>query len=183
VEFHPIAEMFARLNAYDLLGDYTKAAERRDPEDETWRYYQLVARRKGDPARLSFVERDELFEMEEEAASRHDFHMVNRIRRFIEGPDPAPRRGSRRARAGLDFHDDDEADDELAELLAMSLEDTPPEMVKSMVEKLGQPQAVTALVDRIRASQLVAMPEPLLRQLAKQLVESVIATNGRPMHE
>ncbi len=186
-EFHPIAEMFGRVNAYDVLDDYAKAAGRRDPEDDTWRYYQLVARSKGDPARLSFAERDELFDMEEEAASRRDFHTVNRIRRFVDGSDSnsAPRRGSRRgSMAGLmDFDDDEDEVDILAELLASSLEDTPPDMVKGMIEKLGRHQAVTALLDRIRASPLGAVPVPMLRELAKSIVESVIATNGRPTHE
>jgi cellulose synthase operon protein C len=186
-EFHPIAEMFGRVDAYDLLGDYAKLGGRREPEDATWRYYQLVARSKGDPDRLSFGETEELFDMEEAAARRHDFHAANRIQRFIKGTSPglAPRRGSRRvSRADLaDFDDDDESLDALSELLAMGLEDTPPDMVKRMIEKLGQRQAVMALVDRIRASPLGAMPEPLLRELAKNIVESVIATNGRPMHE
>jgi hypothetical protein len=182
-EFHPIAEMFVRVNAYDMLGNYAKAAGRRDPnEDATWRYYQLVARSKGDPDRLSFAEREELFDMEEAAASRRDFHAVNRIQRFFKGagPDSTSRRGSRRM-AELD--DDAESIDALSELLAASLEDTPADMVKSMIQKLGQRQAVTVLVDRLRASPLGSMPETLLRQLAKSLVESVIATNGRQMHE
>ncbi len=179
--------MFRRVNAYDLLGDYAKLAGRREPEDATWRYYQLVASSKGDPGRLSFGETEELFHIEEAAARRRDFHTVNRIQRFIKGsgPNSAPRRGSRRvSRADLmDFDDDDESLDALSELLAMGLEGTPPDMVKRMIEKLGQRQAVMALVDRIRASPLGAMPEPLLRELAKNIVESVIATNGRPMHE
>jgi cellulose synthase operon protein C len=185
-EFHPMAELFERVNAYDLLGDYAKAGGQREPEDTTWRYYQLVARRKGEPARLSFAEREGLFEMREAAAGRRDFHMVNRIQRFIKGSDSAPRRGSRRVSlAGLmNFDDDDEESiDALSELLAAGLEDTSPDMVKSMIEKLGQRQAVTALVDRLRASPLGAMPEPMLRRFAKNLVESVIATNGRPLHE
>jgi hypothetical protein len=186
-EFHPIAEMFGRVDAYDLLGDYAKLALRREPEEATWRYYQLVARSKADPGRLSFAETEELFDMEEAAARRHDFHTANRIRRFIEGSGPglAPRRGSRRVSRGdlMDFDDDDESLDALSEVLAMGLEDTPPDMVKQMIEKLGQRQAVTALVDRIRASPLGAMPEPLLHELAKNVVDSVIATNGRPMHE
>jgi hypothetical protein len=184
-EFHPVAEMFGRVNAYDVLGDYAKVAGQRDPEDDTWCYYEVVARTKGDPARLSFVERDDLFEMEEAAASRRDFHMVNRIRRFIEGssPNSAPRRRSRRGSlAGLMDDDDDEVD-AMAELLAASLDDTPPEMVMSMVKKLGERQAVTALVDRLRASPLGAMPEPMLRHLAKHLVEDVIAGKGRPKHD
>ena len=187
-EFHPIAEMFGRVNAYDLLGDYAKAAGRRDPdEDATWRYYQLVARSKGDPDRLSFAEREELFDMEEAAARRRDFHAVNRIERFVKGagPNSTPRRRSRRISMPdlIDFDDDLEPIDELWELLAASLEDTPPNMVKGMIEKLGQRQAVTVLVDRFRASPLGCIPETLLRKLARIVVDSMIATNGRPMHE
>ena len=87
-EFHPIAEMFKQADAYDLLGDYAKSASRREPEDPTWRYYQVVARTKGDPGRLSFSETEELIEMAENASHRHDFHMANRIQRFIEGSGP-----------------------------------------------------------------------------------------------
>jgi cellulose synthase operon protein C len=184
-EFHPIAEMFGRVNAYDVLGDYAKSAGRREPEEATWRFYQLMARSKGNPDRLSFVEEEELFNMEEAAARRRDFHTVNRIQRFVKGSglNSAPRRGPRRvSRAGpTDFDDEDETiQEELSTLLAAGLEDTPPEMVKKLVEKLGQRQAVTALIDRLRASPLGVMPEPLLRRLAKNLVESVIATIGRP---
>lgn len=187
-EFHPIAEMFGRVDANDLLSDYAKAGSRRDPDDDTWDYYQLVGRRKGNPLRLSFEERDELFDMEEAAASRRDFHMVNRIQRFIKGADSdaPPRRKSRRiSRADLDDLDDfdDGLHDSMAKLLAASLDDTPPEMVLSMVKKLGKRQAVTALFDRLRASPLKIMPEPMLRRLVERLVEDVIAANGRPWHE
>jgi tetratricopeptide (TPR) repeat protein len=187
-EFHPIAEMFGRVNAYDILGDYAKAGGRRNPDDDaTWRYYQLVARSKGDADRLSFAETEKLFDMQEAAESRRDFHAVNRIRRFVTGAgdNSMPRRGSRRVALAdfIDFDDDALSVDVLPELLAASLEDTPPGMVKSMIEKRGQRQTVTFLVDRLRTSPLGSLPEALLRKFAKSLVESVIATNGGPMHE
>jgi hypothetical protein len=99
-EFRPIAEMFKQADAYDLLGDYAKPARQREPEDPTWRYYQVVARTKGNAGRLSFGETEELMEIAEDASHRHDFHMANRIRRFIEssGPESSPaadRGGSR----------------------------------------------------------------------------------------
>jgi hypothetical protein len=114
--------------------------------------------------------------------------LANRIRRFIEGsgPESAPRRGSRWI-SGVDltdFDDEDEEGDGLSELLAMSLENTPPDMVKRMIAKLGQRRAVTSLVDRIRTSPLGAiLPEKVLRELAKGIVDSVIATSGRSVHE
>jgi tetratricopeptide (TPR) repeat protein len=183
-EFHPIAEMFKLADAYDLMGDYAKPASRREPADATWRFYQVVARTKGDPDRLSFSETDELIEIAEDASRRHDFHLANRIERFIEGSGlvSAPRRGSRRL-SGFDladFDDEDETGDALAKLLAIGLEDTPPDMVKRMIAKHGQRAAVTALVDRIRTSPLGAvLPEKMLRELASSIVDSVIATGGR----
>jgi uroporphyrinogen-III synthase len=66
----------------------------------------------------------------------------------------------------------------------MSLENAPPDMVKRMIAKLGQRGAVTALVDRIRTSPLGAvLPEKALRELAKGIVDSLIATSGRSVHE
>jgi tetratricopeptide (TPR) repeat protein len=187
-EFHPIAEMFKRADAYDLLGDYAKPARQREPEDPTWRYYQVVARTKGDRSRLSFSETEELIEIAEDASHRHDFHMANRIRRFIEGsgPESSPCRGSRWITEvdRPNFDDEDEADDTLSELLAIGLEDTPPDMVKRMIAKLGQHRAVMALSERIRKSPLgVMLPEKMLRELAKGIVDGVIATGGRSLHE
>jgi hypothetical protein len=187
-EFHPIAEMFKRADAYDLLGDYAKPERQREPEDPTWRYYQVVARTKGDRSRLSFSETEELIEIAEDASHRHDFHMANRIRRFIEGsgPESSPCRGSRWITEvdRPNFDDEDEADDTLSELLAIGLEDTPPDMVKRMIAKLGQHRAVMALSERIRKSPLgVMLPEKMLRELAKGIVDGVIATGGRSLHE
>jgi hypothetical protein len=123
--------------------------------------------------------------MADDASRRHDFHMANRIQRFIEGPDAGPRqRSSRISGAGLeDFDDEDEATDVLSALLSIGLEDTPPDMVKRMIAKLGQRDAVTALVDRLRTSPLGAMPEKMLRDLAKGIVDSVIVASGRPAHD
>ena len=186
-EFHPIAEMFKQAGAYDLLGDYAKSASRREPTDATWRFYLVVARTKGDSDRLSFSETEELIKMAEDASHRHDFHMANRIERFIEGSGllSTPRRGSRRL-SGFDladFDDEDETGDALSKLLALGLEDTPPDMVKRMIAKHGQRGAVTALVDRIRTSPLGAMlPERMLRELASGIVDSVIATSERSVH-
>ena len=187
-EFHPIAEMFKQADAYDLLGDYAKSARQREPDDPVWRYYQVVARTKGDPGRLSFSETEELIETAENASHRHDFHMANRIRRFIEGsgPESSARRRSRwTTDVDLpDFDNEDQADEALSELLAIGLEDTPPDMVKRMIAKLGRHRAVMALDERIRTSPLGAMlPEKMLRELAKGIVDSIIATGGRSLHE
>ena len=71
----------------------------------------------------------------------------------------------------------------MSQLLAAVLEDTPPDLVQRLVKKHGRSQAVTALVDRIRATPLGGMPEPVLRRLANAMVEIVTGTNSGPMHD
>ena len=145
-EFHPIAELFERVNGYDLLADYAKAAKRREPDDATWRYYQLVARVEGDPLRLSYAETNEMVSIETAAADRNDYHMANRIRRFVEGPERkflegrGSKRGSRTSL--LDVEDDDEPLDLVSQLLAAMLEDTPPDLVNGLIKKHGRSRAV-----------------------------------------
>lgn len=182
-EFHPIAEMFGWVDAYDLLDDYARLAGQREPGDTTWRYYQLVARAKGDADRLSFTETDELCDIEEAAAQRRDFHLANRIQRFLDGPRSPESRGSKPSSKAGHFDDDDEPADLVSQLLAAVLEDTPPDLVQRLVKKHGRSQAVTALVDRIRATPLGGMPEPVLRRLANAMVEIVTGTNSGPMHD
>jgi cellulose synthase operon protein C len=184
-EFHPIADMLGRVDAYDLLGDYAKLAGRRQPGDSTWSYYQLVARARGDSRRLSFIDTEKLMETADDASRRRDFHMANRINRFLEGPDAGPRQRSGRSFGAdlADFDDEDEATSLLAALLGVGLEDMSPAMVERMIAKLGKAGAVAALVDRLRASPLGAMPEKMLRNFAKGLVESVITASGTPVHE
>lgn len=170
-EFHPLAEMFQRLEAYDLLGDFVRLAQRREPADPSWRLYQLIALTEGDADRLSWREEDELIDLARSAADRRDFHMANRIRRFIEGRDdePAPRR-ARSRRATVDRPDD------ALECLSAELDLIPPNVVRSMVAKLGRSRATTALVSRIRESPLGSMlPEPMLRKLAEAMIEGSTA--------
>jgi hypothetical protein len=131
---------------------------------------------------LSFSETEELIKTAENASHRHDFHMANRIRRFIGGSGPRSRWTTEADLPDLD--DEDQADEALSELLAIGLEDTPPDMVKRMIAKLGRHRAVMALDERIRTSPLGAMlPEKMLRELAKGIVDSIIATGGRSLHE
>jgi cellulose synthase operon protein C len=173
-EFHPLAEMFQRLEAYDLLGDFVKLAQRRDPGDPSWRLYELMAQTGGDADRLSRRQMGELIDLARSAANRSDFHMARRIGRFIEEPDdePVPRRqGSRRA--AIDRSEDEE---DVLELLSAELELIPPNVVRSMAAKLGRNRATTALVGRIRALPLGSMlPEPMLREIAKAMIEGSTA--------
>jgi hypothetical protein len=178
-EFHPVGEMLRQADAFDLLGNYAKLASRRAPEDPTWRFYQLVARTKDDPSRLSFRETEELFDMAEEAWDRQDFHAANRIHRFVDdlGAAAAARRGARRPIP----HDEPGRDDPLMELLALTLEDTPPGVVAELVADLGKDKAIKAVIGRIRKSPLGQMlPNAAVLTLAEGVVDSVIGSGGEP---
>ena len=76
-----------------------RAARRRSPANATARFYQIVARTRGQADRLSAAEADELMTMAQAAAARKDFHAANRIERFLDGgPLAGPGRRRRRRR-------------------------------------------------------------------------------------
>lgn len=174
-EFHPVGEMLRQAKAFDLLGDYARLARRLAPDEPTWRFYQLQARTKDDPSRLSFREAEELLDMAEEAWDGQDFHAANRIRRFADGlgTTAAVQKDAGQPRP----QNEPGRDDELMDLLASSLEDIPPDVVADMVAELGKDKAIKALVGRIRKSPLgQVLPDAAIRTIAKEMVHSVIAS-------
>ena len=52
-EVHALAETFIRFDAFDLLQEYARAARRRDAGSPSWRFYDIVARTRGQVGRLS----------------------------------------------------------------------------------------------------------------------------------
>jgi cellulose synthase operon protein C len=169
-EFHALAETLVRFDAFELLQDYVLAARERDPANPVWRFYDIVARTRGDAERLSMAETDDLLEIAEAAGRRQDFHAANRIERFLDGNGPAPS-GRGRAKAALpDSLDDDEA----VALVAAMMDQMPKEMTDSLrglVGEFGRDAAVAQMVNRFRSSPAgPKMPEPLLRELCQAMV-------------
>ena len=88
-EFQTVAASLHHLGAFDVLSAYARGAMQRDPGDQAARFYRIVAQAKGDRDRLTDAQEAELYDLMEQAGGRQDFHMVNRVKRLLEGPDIA----------------------------------------------------------------------------------------------
>jgi hypothetical protein len=182
-----VAETVARFDAFDLLGEYARAARRREPTNPAGRFHEIVARTRGNSDRLHMSEADELIQMANAAAERQDFHAANRIGRFLDGPDDAPPPGRRgRRRPAADFPDDfpESLDADLLQAMIrpmmadMSRAET--EDLRDLVGALGREGAVSQLVRQFQASAGKAgMPEPVLRKLCEAIVAQAM-DGGRP---
>jgi hypothetical protein len=184
-EIHPVSEMFRLAGAYDLLADYARLALLRTPDDATWKLYRIMARVKGDARRLSKSEGDELTDLAEDAAARKDFHIVHRIERFLDSaldfPKAAGLHGARRAPSAKGSGSVDEIEKSLiSQLLAVSLEETPPEMVERLIARRGRKQAIAAVLERLRRTPLGELfPVENLRRVAEEMVNSVCGKISR----
>jgi hypothetical protein len=181
-EFQALAETLARFDAFDLLGDYARAARRREPTNPTARLHELIARTKGDSDRLQRAEANELIQMANAAAARQDFHAANRIERFLRGADDAPfggpGRGRGRGRRAAASFPEDFADSLDADLLQAMIQQMMGGMSKAetkdlreLVEVLGWDGAVAQLTSQFQASAGKAgIPAPILRKLCEAIV-------------
>ena len=184
-EIHPVCEMLRLAGAYDLLADYARLALLRTPDDATWKLYRVMARVKGDAERLSVREEDELMDLVEDAEARKDFHTANRIERFLDSvpdfPKGADSRSARRGALAKGVRSLDGIEDGfISQLLAMSLEDTPPEMVEHLVAKLGRERAIAAVLERLRRTPVGELfPVENIRKVAEEMVNSVCGQSSK----
>ena len=184
-EIHPVCEMLRLAGAYDLLADYARLALLRTPDDATWKLYRVMARVKGDAERLSVREEDELMDLVEDAEARQDFHTANRIERFLDSvPDFPKGAASHRARRGPSAKGigsvDDIEEGFISQLLAVSLEETPPEMVERLVAKLGRERAILAVLERLRRTPVGELfPVENIRRVAEEMVNSICGKTSK----
>jgi len=169
-EFQLLADMFGRFGAFELLGAYARAARQRETANPEWRFFEIVARTRGNGEAMTMAETHELDDMAEAAAELRDFHAARRIAQFLGMDLPRP---SRRGRMPYDL-DDDIDDAEMLELLRMVLKDMPKgaaDTLRGRVREIGRTAAVEETMDSFQSSELGAMlPEPMLRQLCEDMV-------------
>jgi cellulose synthase operon protein C len=177
-EFQTIAASMHRLSAFDVLLAYAQEAMRRDATDQPARFYRIVAQIKGDRERLTDAQETELYDLMDQAGGRQDFHMLNRVQRFLDGPD-MPSAGRRRVAsdaAGEAFDADD-----MEELLGMAVSGMagmPDREVRKLVSEFGRDRAIDMLAEVVADSPLGGI---LSNQQLAQLCAALVgrATEGR----
>jgi len=164
--------MFRQVKAYRLLANYSKRGLDRRPGETMWRLYQLVARTKGDCDELSAREARELVAIAEHASAKERFRDAKLIWDFLE-PDEDPEL----------VEDADEAwgfEEHINELMEAGMRDLSPERVRRIVAKHGGAKAIAIVTEKIQKSVLgVVLRSEGARKLAKEMVESVMASSGR----
>jgi hypothetical protein len=153
-EFQTIAASLHRLAAFDALLAYAREATRRDQADPPARFYRIVAQVKGDRYRLTDAQETELYDLVDQAGNRQDFHMFNRVRRFLEGPDTIPTgRGRSTFESSGDVLDADDME-ELLEMAVAGMAGMPVMEVRKLVNKVGRNRAIDMLADVVADSPL-----------------------------
>jgi tetratricopeptide (TPR) repeat protein len=185
-EFHPIAELFQRLGQFDILEDYVLRALQRSPDEPTFSFYRMMARVKGDAGRLSVADEDELDDMSSAAAERSDFHLVQRIRRFLDGADVASERGHRSPNKFIVDEIMDESISALLRAMFADLTESLTNFLHRLAKKHGSKAAVEEVMRRYYKSHLHRLvPEQTIRSCFQAIIDEV-ARDGRiddPGHE
>ena len=183
-EFQEIADMLQRFGLFDTLRAYARQAGQRASQGQcasqegVARFYAIVAETRGDGRRVSLDQDEDLHDLAEQAVARQDFHAVNRIQRFLDGPARAsgPRRGG--PEEMLDVED-------LQQFFDMALEDLPAMLpdreIRGMLNDLGHAATVNAIAQVLRDSPLgMVLPAPQIRLLAEATVARVPARRVQP---
>ena len=182
-EFKTIMASLHQLGAIEVLRAYARDAMQRDPEDPTARFYRIVAQVKGNRDHLTDAQETELCDLMDQAGSRQDFHMLNRVQRFLDGPDrdgprgvPTGRRLSARG-APPDLLDAGEMEEILGKAIA-GMSGMPDRELRRLVSEFGRSRAIDMLADMMANSPL---GEVLSGQQLANLCAAMVgrATEGR----
>ena len=137
-----------------------------------------MAQTRGDSGRLTEAQAAELFELMDRAGEAKDFHLVNRVRRFLDDADRIP--GGRQRGASAAAPDDFSAED-MEEFLGRAvagIAGMPEREVRKLVTEFGRSRAIDMLADIVADTPL---GEVLSDQQVAQLCAVMVAraTTGR----
>ncbi len=174
-EFQAIAELLAHLHEFRALHRYASDALRRQVGDHAARFYQILARAEGDRHRLTSVQESELLALLEQAGKQHDFHLFNRIQRFLFGPEAT--RGMR-ASSKPSAPSEPLSEAEMARMMAKigdSKTILAPREVRAMVNELGRDLAIDMLAAAMTDSPIgdIMSEEQLTRFCAALIAQAL----------
>ena len=180
-EFQTVAASLHHLGAFDVLSAYARGAMQRDPGDQAARFYRIVAQAKGDRDRLTAAQEAELYDLMEQAGARQDFHMVNRVKRLLEGPDIATNGAGRSARGGLPERlSVADMGEFLGDALA-GMAGVPQKEVRKLVNKVGRNHAIAMLADMMADTPFAdILSDQQLEELCASIVSRAVEGRSQP---
>jgi tetratricopeptide (TPR) repeat protein len=171
-EVRRLGQMLWQTEAYKVLEDYARLGVTRTADAGVWRFYQVIARTRGDADKLREREEEDLAEIAEDAASGGRLADAKLIWSFLNAGNPAP---------GTASHREFDVDDMVTELLGASLRDLSPAEVCRLVGQHGAPKAARIVASKLKKSPLGAIaPAEAIRELAQEMVESVVESSATP---
>lgn len=181
-EFLTIAEAMANLKCYPTLHRYATSAVQREAGNLAARFYQILAGSGGNRDGLRHAEESELFRIMEDAGTRQDFALFNRLQKFVlgSGGGKAMRRALDTGKSPLD--ELDEADSaELMATLAGEMPSLPAREIRDMVNQLGRGSAIEMMASMLSESPMGEMfSEQQVQQFCTALVEQAMDKRPRP---
>jgi cellulose synthase operon protein C len=181
-EFLTIAEAMANLRCYPTLHRYATSAVQREAGNLAARFYRLLAGTGGNREGLNYAQESELFSIMEEAGTRQDFALFNRMQKFALGP--AGGKAMRRMRDTLKSPLDELNEEDTAELLtalAGEMPSLPTREIRDMVNQLGRGAAIEMMASMLSESPMGEMfSEQQMQQFCTALVEQAMDKSPRP---
>jgi cellulose synthase operon protein C len=183
-EFQTVAASLHHLGAFEVLSAYARGAMQRDPGDQAARFYRIVAQAKGDHDRLTDAQEAELYDLMEQAGARQDFHMVNRVKRLLEGPDTATNGAGRSARGGLPERlSVADMGEFLGDALA-GIAGVPQKEVRKLVNKVGRNHAIALLADMMADTPFAdILSDQQLEELCASIVSRAVEGRSQPARQ
>jgi tetratricopeptide (TPR) repeat protein len=182
-EFQTGAEIFERLEAFELLMKYATAALARAPDEPLYEFYRIFARTRGNSYLLTPVEVDRLESLAEKVGRNQDATLGLQIIQFLEGDLRSPLHAF-----DFDDLDDDFADDPFGEPFAgapgpgaaeLDMMEAMGERIFELLELHPPGNVVDIMMKEFQSSPVAPnVPEPAVRSLLEMLV-NVAATERR----
>ena len=124
------------------MREFAAAGRRREPNEGFWRFYEIVARTRNDPNRMTFAEEADIDEICGSRAIAEDRLGRSRIDRYLDssGDDPGAKRRARRREA----KEEAESLDMLEDVLRTFVDAVPRHEVARLAQARGREAAISS---------------------------------------